>query len=322
MNENIWIVEKISPKLKSKKIRTFYSIIRPTTILCKIFGVFSIKNALLEEGTFLQYKRLSLDALWCPVLHLTCFFAVYKYVTFPWWLTTLPILLYRSFADIFLCIYYDKYLLDLIIHLEEFDKILLLVTGNEPTRSIFASGTTWMLTTLILFSISYHGVFSMLHSNSQRTVLRSLFESTVTITSGFAMKAITILYCLLCINLSLRFNDVSSHLKYVVSKLITEGCEGRRIRSNWNNVNFIGNNLEEIRFMYEHLSDAIGKLNRCFGVRLACFIVLCFLQMTVDFYQYKFNYGVDVKSSSDFLFYHTFSIFVIGALSENITNSV
>ena len=297
----------------------FYSTVRPIIIICKILGTFTIKNAFTKDARFLQYKLLSFDALWSPVLHFSCFYTFWKYGTFPWWITTIPIFACRSSAVGFLSIYYDRRVLDFILHLEEFDHLLMLTNGKGHNLAWFSRGITWMIPTLAIFSASIPGAYFMVSSNPERTILRSLVECAMTLTSGLAIKSFIILYFLFCVNLRSRFDDISSHLREVISRISSQKS-GRPWVLPEEKIQF-GNSLEEIRVLFEHLAEGVRKLNRCFGARLAFHMVLCFLQLVVDFYQFNYAYDSGLVSAAVFFLYHVLNIIVMGAVTECMTSS-
>ena len=189
----------------------------------------------------------------------------------------MPVFLCKSFSGVFLCVHYDRFVLDFIVHLEEFDYLYILTTGRQPMTSNFTKGINWMMVILAIFSGSFPGVYLMLDSNPERPVLRSLTECVTAVFSSFTIKSFIILYFLSCLILSLRFDDVSWHLREVISRVNTEKT-GRPWVLPEEKPQF-GNSLEEIRVLYENLAEAVMKLNRSFGARLAIDIVLYFVQL-------------------------------------------
>ena len=321
MGVKIWSIEdeKIR-RIKPKEEGTFYSTVRPITILCKILGTFTIKNVFTKDARLLQYKFLSLDTLWSPILHLSSIYILWKYGTFPWWITPFPVFAFRAFSGVFLCVYYDRFVLDFIVQLEEFDYLLMLATGRQSMTSNLTKGINWMITTLAIFSASLPGAYLMLSSNPQRTPLKSLVESTVTLVSDFAIKSFIMIYLLFCMNLSSRFDDVFSHLRAVISRISSEKS-GRP----WvlpEEQPQCGSSLEEIRVLYEHLAEAVRKLNGSFGAKLAIHMALCFVQLVLDFYQSSYDYDLDVLTAVGFFLYHVLSILVMGAVTECVPDSV
>ena len=159
----------------------------------------------------------------------------------------------------------------------------------------------------------------MMDSNPETTVLRSLVECTAGLSPYFTVKSFMILYFLSCLILSSRFDDISSHLREVISR-INADITGRP----WvlpEEKPQCGHNLEEIRVLYEHLAEAVRRLNRSFGARLAIYIVLYFVHLGINFYQFNYDYGAGLISVAIFFLYYLLDIAALGAVTERTTNS-
>ena len=64
------------------------------------------------------------------------------------------------------------------------------------------------------------------------------------------------------------------------------------------------------------------KLNECYGIRLANFLILAFAQMTVEFYLYSYNDGIDITALILFYSFQACCVLAVGSSTENMTNSV
>ena len=75
-------ISKVQPFQYNGK-SSFYYNIRPIAIPCKIISTFPLKNSLNEDGRFLGYRLLSVDAFWGLILNLACITLYYKYISLP-----------------------------------------------------------------------------------------------------------------------------------------------------------------------------------------------------------------------------------------------
>ena len=301
----------------SIKIPSFYSIIRPIAILCKVLGTFSLKNSLSSDGRYLQYQLVSLDTLWSPFLHITTSTLLWKYLTLPWFIATYWLELHRSISSVIFCIYYDKFLSRLIRNLEEFDNFFYQKCRRTPTRTLFGNGYIWIVISLILFAVSITYSSTISGAYPERSPVRSAVECILFLNSWFACQTIIMFYLLICINVSSRFTDVSFLLRSIIDR-ITDKPRGRvEIRDE----DFV-NGLEKIRSFHSHLSEVVVELNKCYGMKLANHLAMCFIQMVVDVYQYIYNLGTTTNTAVVFLSYQTMSILIAGAITENLTESV
>ncbi|KAJ9592975.1 hypothetical protein L9F63_015345, partial [Diploptera punctata] len=318
MKSKVFISEEGSNR---QQIQHFYSIIRPTALICKILGTFNIKNSFSNDGRCLQYRLLSLDTLWSSIMYITIAYLVWKYETFPWWITLAPVETYRNISMLFLCIYYDKFLLDLIRHFEDYDILYYIKCKHAPTKSFFGSGTIWMLIALFLISTSLAQSFSMVNVDPNRSIPRTLADCIIVVFPWISSQSLFILYILLCVNISSRFRDIHSLSKNVVANITAE-----KLFESWKLVNEnkekIEDGLEKIRILFNHLSEIIIKLNKCYGMKLANHMMMCFVQMLLDAYQHIYNFGIKPNQLILFLCYQAFIVLIIAAITENVTTNV
>ncbi|KAJ9592976.1 hypothetical protein L9F63_015346, partial [Diploptera punctata] len=261
----------------SARVQTFYSIIRPTAIFCKILGTFYIMNSLSNDGRFLQYKFLSFTTFFSPIIQFIAILLYWKYQTYPWWITISSFQTLRSISVILICLCYDKFLVDLIQSIEIFDEIYYVKCGHSPSKTFIGNGTVWLLIYLFVFLITIPSVFLMINSYSETSFTRAVINCALGLTTWVPFETLYFLYILLCINIASRYIDLASYLRSIVGKLISGKYN--------NNGAQCDNELEGIRLLYYHLSDAVTKLNKSYGIKLVNIIMCCFIQMIMDIYQ-------------------------------------
>jgi hypothetical protein len=313
-------MEKRIDNKNSVEMKSFYSNIRPIALFCKLLGTFTLSNALTSDGKLLKYKLFSIHFLWPVFLQFTATWLLWKYEAFPWWILSGPFETYRSLAVIILCVY-DKYLLDLIHHIEEFDKVYLIKCGRSPTKTYFGNGKVWVLISSIFFVICMLLILMISRSYPEKSLIRAILDTAFIVLPWIAHQSFLIQYVLFCINISSRFIDISSQFKILITISRIE-----RVRA-WSTMKQNGDlefeeSFANIGKLYWHLLETVMKLNKSFGIKLANHLVICFVQMLLDVYQFSYNYGMNAISATVFLSYQTFSILIVGVVTEYLTSSV
>ncbi|KAJ9593522.1 hypothetical protein L9F63_014915, partial [Diploptera punctata] len=267
----------------SKEGPRFYIELRPIAILGKIFGLFPFENSLQSNSRLLQHKWYSFNTVYGIILH-AIGFSMYSYIEdtllFP---SIMKVLGCRIFIVFGTCIYYERYLLDIIRHIEYFDelfhnKFTRIVTKHKVLGFVF----TMFIAIVISIKIVACYIFYKYYRFEILAGIPGIFSYTPTIIRTIYIAT----YTFICYSVSSRFQDLLDQWKYIMKQHAFCQIFVRRT----NQEEYLEDEyLENIRLLHGHLVGTVKKINTCYGIRLGIYFGMLFLEILHDLYLFTYN---------------------------------
>ena len=265
------------PLQRTEQNSKFYAEFLPMGLLGKAFGIFQFENTMQGSSDFLQHKWCSLHMAYGILLHLPCLLIYMFAEKYPWFYSIIPVFVLRGLIIISACIYYEKFILEIIRKVEEFDINYWKFSGRlvTPNRRICF---IWMALAVMTALIKIIGCMNFVDDKYYDGLLGSLIPVTGVI--ALLTRSICInTYILLCYSLSSRFCDLFKQWKYILKKCMV-------IHSVFPTKYLQAENIEDIRILHGHLVGIVKKLNDCYGARILIFFAMVFFEILGDMYIY------------------------------------
>ena len=299
-------------KNKHTEEGTFYKGLKPFAMICKVFGVFSLQNAIHGDGLLLKHSVISLHAFWGPFIVgmatiLNRYLETEKFLSY-----TSMFYIARGISIPLLSAYYDKYLPELVIRIEEFNIIIrsYITDASKKTNPnthgrliLYLSCIGYVI--LMCTNVTVLGTTVMKDYDFQYTASK-ICDSFIFLTR----QLFVIMYMYFCYNIKLILCSIS--------RIWRQNIQTAAINKHGDPAS-PEETLEFIRLLHAEVVQTVELLNTAYGLRLLFYVTIYCSEVLLSLYEYVHKQW---HLKLYFIIHSTLTLYMASKFTEDISNEV